>query len=271
MSAAGWFRRFLVRHCSAAAMERLVDPILTDIHIEAAAAAARGQQWASRKIRAAGTIALLKALTFYGWTRFWSIQEWSREDRSALARTSAYCAAITAAGIPLLMAPFLVQSPANRSLELAPYLVPQALPIAVPVGLFIGLIYGFRAQIVSLRSRLAILIAAILCSIASFVALAWVVPVSNQAFRVAATSDSFIPKGLAELTLGELRSRIEVNRRLGRDASPAAMTYHSRGALAAAPIVLTAWAFLLFGASPAVTAGFSAWSRLRRVSPTRRW
>ena len=94
------------------------------------------------------------------------------------------------------------------------------------------------------------MLAAILCSIASFVALTWVVPVSNQAFRVAALSDSFIPKGLAELTLGELRSRIEVNRRLGRDVSPTAMTYHSRWALAAAPIVLTAWAFLLIGRLP---------------------
>jgi uncharacterized membrane protein len=95
-------------------MERLVDPILTDIHIEAEAAAARGQQWASRGVRAAGTGALVKALTFYVWTRFWSIQEWSREDRRALARTLANAAALTAAAIPLMMLPAVIQLPANR-------------------------------------------------------------------------------------------------------------------------------------------------------------
>ena len=248
MSALGRFRRFLLRHCSSVTIGRLVDPILTDIDIEAAAA--RGRPWASRRIRIAGTIALLKALTFYGWTRFWSIQEWSREDRRALTRTLAYCATVTAAGIPLLMLPFLVRFPANRTKELAVYLVPQALPIAVPVGLFIGLIYGFRAQIVSLQPRTAVVIAAILCSMTSVVALAWIVPTSNQAFRVAALRDSTIPKGLPELTLGELRSSIDVGRRQGRDVSRMAMTYHARWSLAVAPIVLTAWAFLLIGRLP---------------------
>jgi lipopolysaccharide export LptBFGC system permease protein LptF len=132
---------------------------------------------------------------------------------------------------------------AARAQELALYLVPQALPIALPLGLFIGLIYGFRARVMSLRPRMALMIAAILCSIASFAALAWIVPVSNQAFRVAASSDPFIPKGLPELTLGELRSRIADNQH-------AASTYHSRWALSATPIVLTAWAFLLIGRLP---------------------
>jgi hypothetical protein len=244
----GPFRRFLLRNCSAATMERLVDPILTDIHIEAAAAAARGQQWASRRIRAAGTIALLKALTVCGWTRFWRFQEWPADDRRAIARTLAYSAAVGAAAIPLLILPLLLRVPASRVPELIPYLVPQTLPIALPVGLFIGLVYGFRAA--SLRPRVAVTIAAILCSAASFVALAWVVPTSNQAFRVAALQDSRIPKGLPELTLGELRRRIKVDERRGRDLSRVTMTYHSRWALAAAPVVLTAWAFLLIGRLP---------------------
>ena len=186
----------------------------------------------------------------HAWSHFWSIQEWSREDRRALARTLAYSAIVTAAGIPLLTLPFLLRFPANRTQELAPYLVPQALPIALPVGLFIGLIYGFRTLIVSLRPRTAVVIAAILCSIASFVALAWVVPASNHAFRRAALNDPAIPKGLPELTLGELQRRIDRNRQFGRDVSLMAQTYHSRWALAAAPIVLTAWAFLLVGRLP---------------------
>jgi Lipopolysaccharide export system permease LptF/LptG len=245
-----WFRRFLSPHCSAATMEWLVEPILTDIRIEANEAFLHGRRWASLWIHTAGVVALVKALVLHGWSHFWSIQEWSREDRRALARTLAYSAIVTAAGIPLLMLPFLLRFPANRTQELAPYLVPQALPIALPVGLFIGLIYGFRALVVSLRPRTAVVIAAILCSIASFVALAWVVPASNHAFRRAALNDPAIPKGVPELTLGELQSRIDRHQQFGRDVSLMAQTYHARWALAAAPIVLTAWAFLLVGRLP---------------------
>jgi Lipopolysaccharide export system permease LptF/LptG len=245
-----WFRRFLSRHSSAATMEWLVEPILTDIRFEANDACLHGRRWASLWIHTAGVVALVKALVLHGWSHFWSIQEWSREDRHALARTLAYSAIVTAAGIPLLMLPFLLRFPANRTQELAPYLVPQALPIALPVGLFIGLIYGFRALVVSLRPRTAVVIAAVLCSIASFVALAWVVPASNHAFRRAALNDPAIPKGVPELTLGELQSRINRNQQFGRDVSLMAQTYHARWALAAAPIVLTAWAFLLVGRLP---------------------
>jgi hypothetical protein len=249
--AASPLRRFLVRRCSATTMERLVDPILSDIQIEAAAAAAREQLWASRWIWMAGTLALIKALVLHNWTHFWRIQHWPADDRRALGRTLAYSAAATAVAIPLLILPFLLPFPAGRAPELAPYLVPQALPIALPVGLFIGLIYGFRVRILSLRPRTALMGAAMLCSAASFVALAWVVPASNQAFRVAAARDSFLPKGLQELTLGELRSVIDLDERDGLDASESKMTYHTRLALAAAPIVLTAWAFLLIGRLPA--------------------
>jgi hypothetical protein len=232
-------QRFLSRHCSAAMMERLVEPILTDVRVEAA----KADRWTSLWIHAAGVAALVKALALHGSIQFMSIREWSADDRLVLARTVGYAAGVIAAAIPLLMLPALLRFPAARARELAPYLVPQALPIALPLGLFIGLIYGFRARLTSLRPRIALIIAAILCSIASFAALAWIVPISNQAFRVAALSDPFIPKGLPELTLGELRSRIDDNRR-------AATTYHSRWALSATPIVLTAWAFLLIGRLP---------------------
>jgi hypothetical protein len=183
-AAASPLRRFLVRRCSTTTMERLVDPILSDIQIEAAAAAAREQLWAGRWIWMAGTLALLKALVLHIWTHFWRIQHWPADDRRAVARTLAYSAAVTAAAIPLLMLPVFTRFPATRWTELAGYLIPQALPIAVPVGLFIGLIYGFRAQMVSVRPRAALVIAAIACSVSSLAVLAWLVPVSNQAFRV---------------------------------------------------------------------------------------
>jgi hypothetical protein len=44
----GRFRQFLSRHVDAATMERLVEPILTDIRIEAAKAEVQGHRWTSR-------------------------------------------------------------------------------------------------------------------------------------------------------------------------------------------------------------------------------
>lgn len=240
-------RQYLSRHCSAATIERLVDPILTDTAIEVRAAAFRGQQWTGRWIRAAGAFALVKALALFGWTRFWSIREWPVEERRAVTRSMAYAFVVTCAGVKLLMLPPLLRYPLSRYQELALYLVPQAFPIALPIGLLLGLLYGFRSSVPSLRSRILVTVVAIACSVSSLVALAWVVPASNQAFRVAALRDSRIPKGLNELTLGELRKRIDAGRQRGGDVSPATMTYHSRWALATAPIVLTAWAFLLIG------------------------
>jgi hypothetical protein len=244
------FRRFLLRHCSPTTMERLVDPILTDVEIEAAAAAARGQQWTRRRIRIAGTIALMRALTLYGWTRLWSFREWPVEDRRAVARSMIYTCVVTIAGVAMLMLPPLVRYPVSRYQELALYLVPQAFPIALPIGLFVALLYGFGSGALSLRLRMLVTAFAIICSIASFIALAWVVPVSNQAFRVAAARDSRIPKGLPELTLGELRNSIKLDERRGRDVSRIRMTYHARWALAAAPMVMAGWALLLIARLP---------------------
>jgi hypothetical protein len=95
--------------------------------------------------------------------------------------------------------------------------------LALPSGLLLGLIYGFRAEVGSLRPRAAVMIAAIVSSIVSLVAVEWVVPE----------------------TLGELLNRIDEHRRLGLDRSRMLLAYHSRWALATAPIVLTAWALLL--------------------------
>jgi lipopolysaccharide export LptBFGC system permease protein LptF len=123
--------------------------------------------------------------------------------------------------------------------------VPQAVPVALPVGLFIGLLYGFRSSVPSLRSRTLVTAVAIVCSISSFVALAWIVPVSNQAFRVAALEDRFVTKGAPEMTLRELRTRITAETTKGRTAPGLAHHYHFRWALAAAPLVLAAWALLI--------------------------
>jgi lipopolysaccharide export LptBFGC system permease protein LptF len=211
-------------------MERLVDPILTDIRVEAAKAG----RWTNLWIHLAGVAALFKALATYGWSQFWMFREWPDDDRRVLVRTLAYSVAATAAAILLLTAPVLMRWRALGWDRFPPHLlllqvlgvVAQAVSFALPIGLFVGLIYGFRAKIVTLRPRAAVMIAVMLCSIGSFVV---------------------VTSGLGPDSLGGLRSRIAYFQQSGLDVSRLAFAYHARWALAASPIVLSAWALLLIG------------------------
>ena len=200
-------RAFLSRHCSPTTMERLVDPILTDIRIESAAASARGQHWTSRMIRAAGTISLLKALTLQGWTSFWSIQKSSAEDRRLMSRAVAYTVVATSVGVLLLVLPLLRS---GRTQSLVPVLW-DALPIALPFALFVGLVYGFKSSVMSRRSLAAAVALSVFCSMASITVLGWVAPLASKAFRMRAGS-SFLSSP-SEVTLGEFRTRIAADGR----------------------------------------------------------
>jgi lipopolysaccharide export LptBFGC system permease protein LptF len=84
-------------------------------------------------------------------------------------------------------------------------------------------------------------------SFASFTMVAWVVPIANQAFRVSMMGRS-LPKGENELTIGELRQRLEAGTRqlpavaAPSDPSSLALNYHTRWALGSAPFVLAVFA-----------------------------
>jgi lipopolysaccharide export LptBFGC system permease protein LptF len=135
------------------------------------------------------------------------------------------------------------------------YLIPQALPIAVPIGFTIAVVFGLRA---SLAGRLVvwILSAAVTCSVVSFLTLGWWAPASNQAYRTKIVG-RVIPKGDNELTLGELRTRIEEIRAFD-PAAPArrlSVLYHTRWALSVTPLVLAVFALGIAGHSRRATGG----------------
>jgi hypothetical protein len=221
-------------------MDRVVDPILTDIEIESTAAACRGERWASRWIRAAGAIALLKALALYGWTRFSAIREWPIEDRRVVRRSVGYTVVATCLGVLLLELPLILS---GRTHSLVPVHL-DAVPVALPAGLFVGLVYALRSSVVSLRPLAAALAIALFCSIASLAALGWIAPLTSKAYRIAATGNNVSPN---EMTFGELRIRIAAEQHDGHYRTFLASNYHNRWALAAAPVVLTGWAFLVVG------------------------
>jgi len=138
----------------------------------------------------------------------------------------------------------------QSAVTLGLYLMPQALPIAMPIGLLLGVLYGLRGGVVASRAAVAVLVVAALCSIGSFTTLAWVLPESNQAFRVAAMGDPRIARGYNELTLDALRRRIAARRAEQRVVSMVALNYYQRWSLAAAPAVFSLWGLLLIARVP---------------------
>ena len=191
-----------------------------------------------------GAVSLVTALASYGWVNFWSLKRWPAEDRLACARMLKCFAAVTPVAIALLILQARGRPPAALLMFIA-RLTWQTVPIAILFGLLLSVLYGLRGTIVAFRSSAAVLILASLCSLASFAMLAWIVPASERHFRVAVTGDSSITRRVNELTLGELRGHIAAERRLGDEPRGAAISYHARWALGAAPVVMATWALLV--------------------------
>ena len=55
--------------------------------------------------------------------------------------------------------------------------------VAIPLGLMFGVLSGLRGRVATRRVRRSITALAIVCSIATFVLVAWTVPAAKQAFR----------------------------------------------------------------------------------------
>ena len=143
----------------------------------------------------------------------------------------------------------------SNGLLLMLYLIPQALPIAVPVGVTVGTLCGMGKGVVRPRISWILLTAVILCSVVSFSTVAWVVPASNQAFRVT-VAGRHVLRGAPELTLSELRplvaeSAVTTTRLVGaNDRWQIAVSYYGRLAVACAPI-----AFAIFATFAAALVG----------------
>ena len=251
-------RRLGTRICTAAAMERRIEPTLADLRNECLEAYHRGRPWRARWIEVLGVLAIVKVILLVTLDR--GAEHLLRPDaemRSALLKLGAmFGAVVTVTAVALAWVPFNtmpVPHPVDAG-ELL-YLIPQALPIAVPIGLAIAIVFGLSA---SLPGRLAvwILSAAVTCSVVSFLTLGWWAPVSNQAYRTRIVGQE-IAKGENELTLGELSARIEEIRAFD-PAAPArrlSVMYHTRWALSVTPLVLAVFALVITGHSRRRTAG----------------
>ena len=241
-------------------MERVIDPLLADLHTEYEEANRRGYVWKRRWTLLTGHLIFLKTVALSEVEGAMTLlSDYSADDITGLKRTrtvSIVAIALTTVVLempPLLNFPFAISNP-NTIL----YLLPQALVLAVPMGFTVGVFYGLRGRIVSLRSRVAVLAGATILSFVSLAMLAWIVPSANQQFRqvvfghVSGNDGAIVMKGVNELTLSELSERIGAYRRTGvvrrdgqvLDADPRelAYSYHQRWALSCASVILAVFA-----------------------------
>jgi hypothetical protein len=232
-------------------MDRLIDPVLADLQAEYRDARAAGQIWKSRRVRVAGYLSLLKAVSTYSCHRFLqSLHDWPAEDRQALDRTIEFAAAALVAVSMLLIMPVLFTSPSQ--MDLVVFQIPQSLPIAVPVAFTVGIACGLAGRVVSSRLTSAILALALLGTCASLMSTAWLIPAAGQAWRVAVArqisvttgAQASLPKGAIELTLSEVSEQIALYARDGRakQARRLAHAYHLRWSMPWATFALALFA-----------------------------
>jgi lipopolysaccharide export LptBFGC system permease protein LptF len=250
-------------------MARLIDPLIADLQHEHAKAARSGWHWRSRAIRIAGWMSFFKVLAICAWYGELVTHRWTSDDRRALIRATAWSVVL----IVLITALFeisplawMTRDSKAGTARLLLYLIPQALPIAITFGATLGILFGIGGRVFSRRVAEGVVALALIASALSFLNLGWITPAANQAFRVAASGRTDLPKGPPELTLGEISRAIHAGRRQP-PAPPAwyfgepprylkdlALNYHERRALSFSPL-----AFALFALSIAAGGSLKRW------------
>ena len=253
-------RAFAARVCSAATMERLIDPVIADLQAECASAIGKRRRWLARLT---GYIAFTKVSL---WCVLLGLREarrnWSDEDRQGLLHTLwlSGCA-IVIVSVPL----WLLEVPTTRNLlesmrdtEFPPtasvqrlmiYLVPAILPLSMPIGLAIGVALGAHGRALSRRLIGTIILVALAASAISVMNVGWLNPATNQLFREAIVGE-YVMKGDHEFSLPELNRLVQpdARARLGSSSyrhESFLFELHQRLGFAIAPLTFCAFALVL--------------------------
>jgi hypothetical protein len=248
-------RAMAARVCSAKTMERLIDPVVGDMQTEYAEAIRQGRVWRSRRVRVAGYAAFWKVMAVIVCEG--SMHDRTADDRQALRRMIGFSiSGIVVATLLLTVLGFTGSrgwtqaTPVNQTRFLL-FLVPQALPIALPVGLLMGILQGSAARPISRRSQGTLLLMALVCSVASFATMAWLIPAGSQAYWGRIVARDQFPN---ELPLGELRQRVDSYVATPMEGSNTArnlrLTYHQRWALSGAALVFALFALSVVPRGP---------------------
>lgn len=260
MSAPGrWLRSVAQLICRPRTVERLIDPMISDLHIEYAAALG------SRRRRA---VVLLSAYAGF-WKALILHAALSAVEPSRGGGGSAMWRIVSFSGLGLVLFTCLLVAPplldvsgswsrAERAI-LTLILIPQALPLSFPAGVCLGVVLAMRARRVTARHLAIVLIAGAMSSACAWMMLEWGTPRANQQFRelvIARVTDArtvHIEPGLNELGLSRLGHRTD---------GEAIRHYHLLWALCFATIPLGVFALGMAGTirrlAPTVALAFAA-------------
>ena len=212
-----WLRAVAALTCRASTVERLVEPIVSDLRIEYDAAL--GSAWRRRAVLLRAYAGFWKALAVHG---LLSIGRRAEDADQAVFRRAVACSCLGFVLVTLLLAlpPLLDGVHLNRAtvrqLTFAVTLIPQALPISIPIGVCIGIMSAFRARALTRRDYLVTLTIGFAAACLVGTVIEWGLPWGNHTFRemtIAAVTDGrivHVEPGLNELGFSGLARRTDV-------------------------------------------------------------
>ncbi len=241
--------RFAQHCCSTRALTRVIEPLLADMAYECGAA--RG--WRALTCQLRWEIAFVGTL---GRTMAFESRGWLGADEGAggraVAAAAATCVAVTAALVGVLLLDMAASRPTvaagfttTQWVQAIWYLLPQAV-VALPISLVAASLWNSRRDRPAARRTLIGMIAV---ATLGTVALLWVLPDSNQAFRELMYGDRLRPPSRGANELGF----VSLLRALGRPAwvgpwnsTPSLrLAFYGRLALVTSPLVFGALAMAL--------------------------
>jgi hypothetical protein len=233
-------RRWLARVCSADTMARVVDPTLADMRVEHA------------RPRWRGYLSLVSALTMHVVASTPSaVARAFKDDDRAIAKVLLFSviAAILGAAV-LIGLPYANVVRRTGGFWLVATLLPQALALTLPAALLLAVPLAMYRRAPHVRLIYRIVVVSALYAMLTFGLIGWVVPESNQAFRIASSGNSQLERGLSEFSLHRMQGeigRLKTFHGGDRIVREIEFEYEIRLALSAAavPLALLAIAFAL--------------------------
>jgi hypothetical protein len=232
-------------------LERVIDPIVADIQTEHEKAVRAGRRANAARIRVNGYLAFWSAMALHLLEAVpRALWKSVAADQWALGRIIAYSLlALIVITLLLSAEPMIVTYARVQSVKLVLLLLPQAIVLSIPIALSLVVVssaYRIRLRAQRIRRVLGLAVVATMLAFAAFVAL---VPEANQAYRVTiaqalgmrGVTEHSLPRGMSELSLSELASRIGEYEGSGssKTADLYRRAYHLRFALPAATFVLS--------------------------------
>jgi hypothetical protein len=244
-------RTLAARVCRAETMERLIDPVIADLQAEYVVALRSGSTWKCRAALLDGYLAFARVALWCAMSGVTAMRkDWNQEDHAGLVRV-VWCSAAAMLCLTLLI--WLPQLSRTRTMledfgsdaspfRLMTYLLPMTLPLSLPIGLAFGAALGAHGRRPSRRLVGAIMLVALATAAGSLATMAWVIPASNQSYRVALVRQPLL-KGDREMSFIELRRALataDVDR-----SKVLRFEFHKRVSISGAPVTFAALALVL--------------------------